>query len=44
MRPRIDRSSAGYCAVIVEGRSVAAGLQEGLSFFLVSLIVTFFLS
>jgi uncharacterized membrane protein YjfL (UPF0719 family) len=29
---------------IVERRSVAAGLQEGVSFFLVSLIVTFFLS
>jgi hypothetical protein len=29
---------------IVEQRSVAAGLQEGVSFLLVSLIVTFFLS
>jgi uncharacterized membrane protein YjfL (UPF0719 family) len=29
---------------IVERRSVAAGLQEGISFFLVALIVTFFLS
>ena len=29
---------------IVERRSVGAGLQEGVSFFLVSLIVTFFLS
>ena len=30
--------------VIVEQRSVAAGLQEGVSFLLVSLIVTYFLS
>jgi hypothetical protein len=29
---------------IVDQRSVAAGLQEGVSFLLVSLIVTFFLS
>jgi hypothetical protein len=29
---------------VVEQRSVAAGLQEGVSFLLVSLIVTFFLS
>jgi hypothetical protein len=28
---------------IVEQRSVGAGLQEGVAFFLVSLIVTFFL-
>ena len=37
--PKVKLSSA-----IVEQRSVAAGLQEGVSFLLVSLIVTFFLS
>lgn len=36
--PRVKLSSA-----IVEQRSVAAGLQEGVSFLLVSLIVTYFL-
>jgi uncharacterized membrane protein YjfL (UPF0719 family) len=34
---------AKLASEIVERRSVAAGLQEGVSFFLVSLIVTFFL-
>ncbi len=37
--PKLKLSTA-----IVEGRSIAAGLQEGVSFLLVSLIVTFFLS
>jgi len=37
--PRLKLSTA-----IVDRRSVAAGLQEGVSFLLVSLIVTFFLS
>jgi uncharacterized membrane protein YjfL (UPF0719 family) len=37
--PKVKLSNA-----IVEHRSVAAGLQEGLSFLLVSLIVTYFLS
>jgi uncharacterized membrane protein YjfL (UPF0719 family) len=41
---RILLPKAKLSSEIVEGRSIAAGLQEGLSFFLVSLMVTFFLS
>jgi uncharacterized membrane protein YjfL (UPF0719 family) len=41
---RILLPKAKLSSEIVEGRSIAAGLQEGLSFFLVSLVVTFFLS
>jgi uncharacterized membrane protein YjfL (UPF0719 family) len=41
---RILLPKAKLSSEIVEGKSVAAGLQEGVSFFLVSLIVTFFLS
>jgi uncharacterized membrane protein YjfL (UPF0719 family) len=41
---RILLPKAKLSSEIVDRRSVAAGLQEGLSFFLVSLIVTFFLS
>jgi uncharacterized membrane protein YjfL (UPF0719 family) len=41
---RVLLPKAKLSSEIVERRSVAAGLQEGVSFFLVSLIVTFFLS
>jgi uncharacterized membrane protein YjfL (UPF0719 family) len=41
---RLLLPKAKLSSEIVEGKSVAAGLQEGVSFFLVSLIVTFFLS
>jgi uncharacterized membrane protein YjfL (UPF0719 family) len=41
---RVLLPKAKLASEIVDQRSVPAGLQEGVSFFLVSLIVTFFLS